>query len=123
MGFFQILHEEYIQKQEVEVMEIHKWKLKAKISSKKGNIVSSAFSLLSVVRRLWLLRTLFSGKTGLGVRWLIQKIVFFTIFDPTWTHIFGPNRHKYGIPSMQRNFNFQSLRKTEAIPIMYFRTD
>ena len=39
MEFFQILHEEYIQKQEILVMEIHEWKLKAKISSKKGNIV------------------------------------------------------------------------------------
>ena len=66
MGFFQILHEEYIQKQEIVVMEIHEWKLKAKISSKKGNIVSSSFSLLCVVRRLWLLRTSFSGKNWVG---------------------------------------------------------
>ena len=111
MGFFQILHEEYIQKQEIVVMEIHEWKLKAKISSKKGNVVSSSFSLLSVVRRLWLLRTSFSGKTGLGVRWLIQKIAFFTIFDPTWTHIFGPNRHKHGFLQCREILIFNPLER------------
>ena len=32
MGFSQIFHEEYILKQEAVVIEIPKWKLKAKIS-------------------------------------------------------------------------------------------
>ena len=27
-----------------------------------------------------------------------MKIVFFVIFDPTWTHILAPERLKYGIP-------------------------
>ena len=32
MGFFHILHEKYIQKQEVVVIEIPEWKLKAKMA-------------------------------------------------------------------------------------------
>ena len=43
-----------------------------------------------------------------------MKITFFAIFDPTWTHILvpkGPNNMEF----LKQNFNFQSLRKTEAI--------
>ena len=42
-----------------------------------------------------------------------RKIAFSIIFDPTWTHILaskGPN-----MEFLKQNFNFQSLRKTEAI--------
>ena len=47
-----------------------------------------------------------------------MKIAFFAIFDPTWNHTLalkGPN-----MEFLKQNFNFQSLRKTEAIllPIM-----
>ena len=47
-----------------------------------------------------------------------MKITFFVIFDSTWTNIFvskGPNMELF-----KQNFNFQSIRKTEAIllPVM-----
>ena len=47
-----------------------------------------------------------------------MKTTFFAIFDPTWTHILAPKGPN--IELLKQNFNFQSLRKTEAIllPIM-----
>ena len=42
-----------------------------------------------------------------------MRIALFAIFDPTETHILAPK-----CPNMEffkHNFNFQSLRKTEAI--------
>ena len=55
------------------------------------------------------------GKTGLGVRWLMT-IAFFVIFDPIWTHILAPTDPNMRF--LKHNFNFQSLRKTEAIYII-----
>ena len=79
--------------------------------------VSSSFSLLSV-RRLWLLRTLFLEKNCIGSEVASMKIAFFAILAPTWTHILAPTGSNMGF--LKQNFNFQSLRKTEAIllPIM-----
>ena len=47
-----------------------------------------------------------------------MKIAFFAIFDPTWSHILAPTDPN--MEFLKQNFNFQSLRKTEAIllPIM-----
>ena len=47
------------------------------------------------------------------------KIAFSAIFDPTWNHILAPTCPNMGF--LKQNFNFQSLRKTEAIllPIMW----
>ena len=42
-----------------------------------------------------------------------MKIAIFAIFDPTWIHIFALNDLK--IEFLKQNFNFQSLRKTEAM--------
>ena len=41
-----------------------------------------------------------------------MKIAFFAIFDLTWTHTLVPKG--LNMEFLQRNFNFQSLRKTEA---------
>ena len=44
------------------------------------------------------------------------KIDFSAILDPTWTHILALK-----LPNMEflkQNFNFQSLRKTEAILLL-----
>ena len=47
-----------------------------------------------------------------------MTIAFFAIFDPTWTHIFVPNAPNMEL--LKKNFDFQSIRKTEAIllPVM-----
>ena len=47
-----------------------------------------------------------------------MKIAFFAIFDPTWTHIFVPKGSNMDF--LKQNFNFQSIKKTEAIllPVM-----
>ena len=42
-----------------------------------------------------------------------MKIAFFAIFDPTWTHILTPTDPNMRL--LKHNFNFQSLRKTEAM--------
>ena len=42
-----------------------------------------------------------------------MKIAIFPIFDPTWTHILALTSPNIGF--LKQNFNFQSLRKTEAI--------
>ena len=42
-----------------------------------------------------------------------MNIAFFTIFDPTWSHILAPTGSNMGY--LEVKFNFQSLRKTEAI--------
>ena len=42
-----------------------------------------------------------------------MNIAFFIIFDPTWSHILAPTGSNMGY--LEVNFNFQSLRKTEAI--------
>ena len=42
-----------------------------------------------------------------------MKIAIFAIFDPIWTHIFALKDLK--MEFLKENFNFQSLRKTEAI--------
>ena len=46
------------------------------------------------------------------------KTVFLSIFKPTWTHILAPKG--LNMEFLKQNFNFQSMRKTEAIllPIM-----
>ena len=46
------------------------------------------------------------------------KIAFLAIFNLTWTHVLAPTSPNMGI--LKQNFNFQFLRKTEAIllPIM-----
>ena len=48
----------------------------------------------------------------------IMKITFVAILDQTWTHILAPTSPNMGF--LKQNFNFQSLRKREAIllPIM-----
>ena len=43
----------------------------------------------------------------------VVKIAFFPFFDPTWTHILAPKGPYMGL--LYKNFNIQSLRKTEAI--------
>ena len=50
-----------------------------------------------------------------------MKIAFFAIFDPTWTHILAPKG--LNMEFFRQNFNFQSLRKTEAIllPSMWLK--
>ena len=57
-------------------------------------------------------------KNWVGGELAIIKIAFFTILDPNWTHIVAPTGPNMGF--LKKNFNFQSLRKTEAIllPIM-----
>ena len=42
-----------------------------------------------------------------------MKIAFFAVFDPTWTHIFAPKGPN--MEFLKKNFNFQSLRKTEVM--------
>ena len=42
-----------------------------------------------------------------------MKIVFFSIFDPIWTHILAPKDPN--MEFLKDNFNFQSLAKTESI--------
>ena len=42
-----------------------------------------------------------------------MKIASFVIFDATWTHILAPKDPN--MKFLKQNFNFQSLRKTEAI--------
>ena len=44
------------------------------------------------------------------------KIAFFDIFEPTWTNIQAPVGPNMGL--LEQNFNFQSLRKTEAILLL-----
>ena len=63
-------------------------------------------------------KNLIFRKNWVGSEVANMKIVFFPIFDLTWTHILvstGPN-----MGFLKLNFNFQSLRKIEAIllPIM-----
>ena len=41
-----------------------------------------------------------------------MKIAFFAIFDPTCTHILAPKGPN--MEFLKQNFNFQSIRKTEA---------
>ena len=53
------------------------------------------------------------GENWIGSEVAGMKIVLFAIFDPTWIHILaskGPN-----MEFLKQNFNFQSLRKTEAM--------
>ena len=47
-----------------------------------------------------------------------MKIAFLAIFDPIWTNILPPKRPN--IEFLKQNFNFQPIRKTEAVllPIM-----
>ena len=45
--------------------------------------------------------------------WLGNSL--FAIFDPTWTHILAPKG--INMEFIKQNFNFQSLRKTEAISL------
>ena len=42
-----------------------------------------------------------------------MKRAFFPIFEPTWSQILAPTGPNMGFP--QQNFNFQFLRKTEAM--------
>ena len=42
-----------------------------------------------------------------------MKIAFLAIFDPNWTHILAPNGPNTEF--LKHNFNFQLIRKTEAI--------
>ena len=42
-----------------------------------------------------------------------MKITFFAIFDPTWTYILASKDSN--IEFLKQYFNFQSIRKTEAI--------
>ena len=42
-----------------------------------------------------------------------MKIAFFAVFDPTWTHILAPKGPN--MEFLKKNFNFQSLRKTEVM--------
>ena len=44
-----------------------------------------------------------------------MKTAFFAIFDPILTHILDPTGPNIGF--LKQNFNFESLRKTEAIPL------
>ena len=57
-------------------------------------------------------------KNWVGSEVASMKIAFFAIFGPIWTHILAPTGPNMGF--LKQNFNFQSLRKTEAIllPIM-----
>ena len=51
-----------------------------------------------------------------------MKIAFFAIFDPTWTNIFV--RKDPNMELLKKNFNFQSVRKIEAILLpCEFKTD
>ena len=43
-----------------------------------------------------------------------MKIAFFTTFHPTWTQFFAPKGPNMEL-LIKENFNFQKLRKTEAI--------
>ena len=52
-------------------------------------------------------------KNWVGSEVASMKIAFFGIFDPTWSHILAPTDPNMGF--LKQNFNFQSLRKTEAI--------
>ena len=48
-----------------------------------------------------------------GSELTVVKIAFFlAFFDPTWIHILAPKGPYMGL--LYQNFNFQSLRKTEA---------
>ena len=42
-----------------------------------------------------------------------MKIAFFATLDPTWTHTLAPKGPN--MEFLEQNFNFQSLRITEAI--------
>ena len=57
-------------------------------------------------------------KNWVGSEVASMKIAFFPIFNPTWTQILAPTGPNMGF--LKQNFNFQSLRKAEAIllPIM-----
>ena len=57
-------------------------------------------------------------KNWVGSEVANMKIAIFAIFDPTWSHILAPTGPNMGF--LKQNFNFQSLRKTEAIllPVM-----
>ena len=51
-----------------------------------------------------------------------MEIAFFAIFDPTWTNIFV--RKDPNMELLKKNFNFQSVRKIEAILLpCEFKTD
>ena len=52
-------------------------------------------------------------KNWVGSEVASMKIAIFPIFDSTWTHILAPTDPNIGF--LKQNFNFQSLRKTEAI--------
>ena len=58
------------------------------------------------------------GKNCVGSEMAGIKTGFFSIFNPTWTHILAPKG--LNMEFLKQNFNFQSMRKTEAIllPIM-----
>ena len=47
-----------------------------------------------------------------------MEMAFVAIFDRTWTHTFVPKDPNMEL--LKQNFNFQSIRKTEAIllPVM-----
>ena len=57
-------------------------------------------------------------KNWVGSEVASMKIAFFAIFVLIWTPILAPTDPNMGF--LKQNFNFQSLRKTEAIllPVM-----
>ena len=57
-------------------------------------------------------------KNCVGSEVASKKIAFLLIFDPIWAYILAPTGPNMGF--LKQNFDFQSLRKTEAIilPIM-----
>ena len=55
----------------------------------------------------------FFRKNWVGSEVAGMKMFFFAIFDPTWTHILAPKGSN--LEFLKQNFNFQSLRKKEAL--------
>ena len=62
------------------------WQLvSVKLSQCFMQIRQLIFQFAHSVRKLWVLRTLFLGKTGLVVK-VVAGWCLFAIFDPTWKH-------------------------------------
>ena len=58
-------------------------------------------------------KNFFFRKNWVGSEVAGMKIAFSAIFDPTWTHILAPKGPN--MEFLKKNFNFQSLRKTEVM--------
>ena len=59
------------------------------------------------------LKNFFFREKWVGSEVAGMKITLLAIFEPTWTHILAPKGPN--MEFLKQNFNFQSLRKTEAI--------